>query len=115
MKTGIELIAEERMSQIEKHGKTLDHDIEAHNWQVLAYNAAVLAAPYKLYEKGKFANTVQFKVADLSEGWKLPNLNHEGNVIKDNDKLEKEERIKQLVVAGALIAAEIDRLNKINP
>ena len=45
-------------------------------------------------------------------GWKLP-LKYDGNVLQDNIKCSKKQRIHQLKVAGALIAAEIDRLQRI--
>lgn len=112
MKTGIELIADERKEQIEKHGWTLEHDIKEHEGCDLSYNAAVLASPEILFYKEDFANSISFKVANAYEGWKLPELAYkkDSNVRVGNENLSKEKRIKQLIVAGALLAAEIDRL-----
>ncbi len=113
MKTGIELIATERQEQIEKHGFVNEHDLK-HSNQDLSYNAAILASPNVSYFQMKdLANQIIFQKGTLSPRWKLPQLATYGNAIIDNITLSKKERIKQLTVAGALIAAEIDRLNHI--
>jgi hypothetical protein len=113
MKTGIELIADERKEQIEKHGFDSNHDKKFKRGS-LSYHAAILATPTILYEKYDSAvNKISFIVAEPFDNWKLPNQNFNGNEVIDNELLPKEQRIKQLVVAGALIAAEIDRLNNI--
>ena len=87
MKTGIELIAEERATH------------EAKGWD---------AAHDDLHDKGQMARVA----SDLA-----------GN---DTDSLEwasdpwglvhkhRNDRVKQLVIAGALIAAEIDRLQRLS-
>lgn len=113
MKTGIELIAQERKEQIEKHGWTQKHDADEHDNSELAYNAAILASPINLFTKETYANATVFEVAQTDREWNLPypnQLNGTTNVIHDNEKLPKKKRIKQLIVAGALLAAEIDRL-----
>ena len=112
MKTGIELITEERKEQIGEHGFTVEHDKD-HNDSSLSWNAAVLASPIILFHKQDFANTVSFGKAEVDKDWKLPSPNykpHRSNVITNNEDLPKKERVKQLKVAGALIAAEIDRI-----
>ena len=112
MKTGIELITEEREEQLKKHGFDKEHDKE-HTNDSLSWNASVLASPYVLYTKHKLANGIHFMKATIDNHWKLPNQNykpHGSNVIIDNCELSGKERIKQLTVAGALIAAEIDRI-----
>lgn len=102
MKNGIELIAEERQEQIEKHGKTSDHD-DKYSKEELA-NAAVVCLDDELYWKeedihGPESGCITFHVCRMDEKeWKLP--------------LGKG-RIHQLKVAGALIAAEIDRIQRI--
>jgi hypothetical protein len=75
MKSGIELITEERKHQIEKWGK--DHDVVHHD-DSLAIHASVLIDS-------------------------MPRLDSWGLLTKHPD------RIEQLKIAGALIAAEIDR------
>jgi hypothetical protein len=90
LKTGIELIAEERKWQIEVEGWTVDHDKE-HDCAELAFAAATYAPP-------SFTTTKDFKRIHLwpwDKGWWKPS----------------DDRIKELTKAGALIAAEIDRLN----
>lgn len=88
MKTGIELIAEERQRQIEKEGWTSEHDAKHKNGE-LAHAAATYAMT-DLY--GDYVpNTWPFE-----KSWYKPTPNN---------------RIRELQKAGALIAAEIDRLN----
>jgi len=76
MKSGAELIAEERKKQIEKHGRDAEHDQQYVN-EELAEVAARLAMGF------------------ADDTWRL---------FERHPK-----RIDQLVIAGALIAAEIDR------
>ena len=98
MKTGAELIAEERQRQIEKEGWTPEHDAE-HNNNELAVAAASYAMPqaartYMIVPDGQYLPI--FWPFD-ARWWKpCP-----------------DDRIKELTKAGALIAAEIDRLLKI--
>lgn len=87
MKTGIELIAIERKEQIEKHGRAVEKDVFQNNDRELSIAASELlhTAPY---------------VEDFPPGW------DKSIVIKMARKSYKE----RLIIAGALIAAEIDRL-----
>ena len=112
MKSGIELITEERNEHPSKHGFNLEHD-KQHEDSSLSWNAAILATPNILFCKHEFANVTTYEKAEVCEGWKLPSPNfgpNGSNVVIDNEKLPKTKRIKQLKVAGALIAAEIDRI-----
>lgn len=97
MKTGIELIAEERKRQIEAEGFTKEHDAE-HTNESLALAAVCYAIPSVqrtyAYDPILKARAPQFWPWDIKY-WKP----------------SPEDRIKELVKAGALIAAEIDRLN----
>lgn len=88
MKSGVELIADERREQIEKHGYDLTHDLEheADGQLIVAAQAAILG------------NDAAFPA-----GWELV------AVQKICDKPVKE----RLIIAGALIAAELDRLNNL--
>ncbi len=107
MKTGIELIAQERKKQIKKHGFDLEHD-QIHDDGALI-DAALVCASYEiLYTKHKYAGAIHFDIVDKSN-WKLP-VYYDGNVLVPNHKLSDEKRIHQLTVAGALMAAEIDRI-----
>ena len=97
MKTGIELIAEERKRQIEVEGWTEEHDAE-HTNEALAMAAVCYAIPsvLRMYSYNPLIK------ARIPEYWPWD---------KESWKPSPENRIKELIKAGALIAAEIDRLN----
>lgn len=102
MKTGIELITDERRRHKEKEGWTREHD-NTHVKQELAKAAACYALPDHLREKNKNGRP---KLFPWSRSWWRPAINKESVV----------ERIRELEKAGALCAAEIDRLiDTINP
>ncbi len=86
--TGTELIVTERTRQIKEEGWSSSHDA-THS----AGELADAAACYALARKRKDGDPVRYWPWDL-QWWKpIPN-----------------DRIRELVKAGALIAAEIDRL-----
>lgn len=93
MKTGIELIAEKRWNQVYKKGYDLDHD-SGHTDGAIVKHAAVLCV------YGTDARIIE-QDEDYDE-WAF------------HAKHKDESRIEQLSIAGALIAAEIDRLQNIN-
>lgn len=95
MKTGIELIAQERQEQISKHGWNSDHDV-LHERCELRMMAAVLCC------YGTDAT-----VLDMGD-----EFSSKGNVWGLEEKL-KHDDIHRLKVAGALIAAEIDRIQSL--
>ena len=84
VKSGVELIAKERIEQIVKHGWSLYDDTSYSDEQLL--KAALFCIDQKRFE--------------WPFGW----------ISKFRDKIIWKNRIQQLTVAGALIAAEIDRL-----
>lgn len=106
MKTGIQLITKERKEQIEKHGVTILADVINNNGE---------------FERDGEA----FKQPQLAEGARLL-LYHDDDLVRsflDADifiphEWDKERWIKmlnkpyreRLIIAGALIAAEIDRI-----
>jgi len=91
--TGAELIAKERKEQIEKHGRTTELDKKINSSGQLVYAAILLLSTGEhLDGRGK-------------EGYPV-NWN-EDVYLKMLDKPYKE----RLIIAGALLAAEIDRLN----
>lgn len=95
MKLGIELIAEERKRQIEVEGWTLEHDSIGNNNEQLAQAAALYALP-------KVFRSYEYDVRNIwpwDFKWWKPTPN---------------DRVRELVKAGALIAAEIDRLLTLN-
>lgn len=83
MKTGIELIAEERQEQIEKHGWSAEHDSFNENGELLQAARFALGAD------------------EWPENWDL----------NFAEKISSKDEIGKLKVGAALIAAEIDRLN----
>ncbi len=91
MKTGIELIAIERQEQIKKHGYTNIED-ERNDGGQLSYAAEMLLA--QEHEEG-------IDSACFPDGW-----SHDICV-----KMLSKPYKARLIIAGALIAAEIDRLN----
>jgi len=99
MKTGIELITEERKRQIEKEGWTPEHD-DLHDRGQLADAGAY----YALTEE-----TIDF----VNDSWGNDRCLHIWPFNLNWLKRTPENRIKELSKAGALIAAEIDRINRI--
>lgn len=89
MKTGIELIAEERQRQIEEEGWTLEHDKQWKHGEL-----AEAAACY--------ASLLDRPSTDIEEVWPFDMTWWKPS----------QDRIRELQKAGALIAAEIDRLLK---
>ena len=98
--TGIELIAKERQRQVDSEGWILSHDLK--HWKGELAN---FACCYALDPMGGDASNL---IKTLKpEGWTLK-LSCNGNTA-DNIK----GRIRDLEKAGALIAAEIDRLQAV--
>jgi hypothetical protein len=98
--TGIELIAAERKRQIREEGFTAEHDKGQYQNQ-LSRLAACYAIPENLRqyldEKHGYAFSFLIPYGWLGR-WFKPDLNN---------------RIRELEKAGALIAAEIDRLQRL--
>ena len=92
---GIELIAKERQEQVEKHGITVESDVEINSQGELAQVASLLAYKPFMYAQDN---------DDIPDGWDREVFLHMYN---KND-------IERLSIAGALIAAEIDRLQAIS-
>ena len=107
MTTGIDLIAEERQRQIDEEGWTAKHDDE-HKTGHLALAAALYATPIKLYGLNSSPTSL---VAFDPWPWVVTH-NVDGAHVhsKHWDKRMKHPRLRQLAIAGALIAAEMDRL-----
>lgn len=99
MKTGIELIAEERQRQIEKEGWTAEHDAE-HKEGELANAAAYYAMTEDTIDfiDNEWGNDMHLHIWPFELKWL---------------KRTPENRVRELQKAGALIAAEIDRLNSL--
>jgi len=84
--TGIELIAKERKEQVEKHERAILYDVHENRRRKLVEGAiAILQDDYK----------------GRPENW----------VPKTFDKMVNKSYKERLVIAGALLAAEIDRIS----
>lgn len=88
--SGVDLIAAERQRQVEREGWTPEHD-DGHADGALARAAACYADGFEI--TGKFSVPLRwpFEASD----WK-----------------PSDDRVRDLVKAGALIAAEIDRIER---
>jgi len=113
---GTELITKERQRQIKKEGYSAEHDDDRyHSHGELAMYACCLATPDLIYIEKRRQGSVWF--ADpYPEFWdeKFDRRAKDGAGIIPNSDLDLPERIRNLVKAGALIAAEIDRLQRLN-
>lgn len=129
-KTGVELIAEERKRQIEVEGWNNPHD-EDHNTMQLsgaagcyvanAINKAYEGEPFTKKKRARFQYNFdpelnflvnngdrgdrQVSKGGWNDGWPWD---------VEWDKRKKHDMRRSLVIAGALIAAELDRLNSID-
>ena len=99
IQTGIELIAAERRRQVEQEGWAEYEDCMKHPDNELA----IAAACYAVEGTGR-------RVVRHSSGFKWENA---WPWCDEWDKRKKHNRERQLVIAGALIAAEIDRLQQL--
>lgn len=104
--TGVELIAMERLRQIQKEGWTAEHD-DAHGQGELA----AAAASYALSAAG-FRDVEQFE-ATFADGKDRPVWPFHMDWWKPGHPGEIATRIRTLSKAGALVGAEIDRLTRI--
>jgi hypothetical protein len=102
-KSGIDLIAEERERQIEVEGWTAQHDQDEHGEGQLAEAAAYYAFTE---EQREWTDNV---LASTNSGLGSSVWPWEPKWFKPTP----DDRIKELTKAGALIAAEIDRLQNL--
>lgn len=97
MKTGAELIADERRRQIEDLGWLPDHD-DTHKNGELGEAAECYIAQSRCR---RWLNLSAYQADEAHEDWPF-----------DKEDWKPKSPIKDLVRAGALIAAEIDRLQR---
>jgi hypothetical protein len=97
--TGIYLIAAERLRQVYNKGKTLSHDASYVDGE-LAWAACYYAVPKSFMIGNHSISPVDFF--------------QKTNWYTDSAKRNQVDRIQQLIIAGAFIAAEIDRLTNTN-
>jgi hypothetical protein len=93
-KTGIELIAQERQEQIEKHNYSQDFDLQVNNHYQLSQAAGLLT----WLDEEDYGHDIE---ACCPVEWDL-DIWH---------KMMTKSYEERLAIAGALCAAEIDRLN----
>jgi len=93
MKTGIEIIADERKRQVESEGWTSEHDDQYVEEQLAEAAASYALPPLWRTSPDRIPITWPFH----NRWWKPT----------------PDDRLKELAKAGALIAAEIDRINRI--
>ena len=111
MKTGIELISEERKRQVNEEGWTPEHDAQHVHGQL-----SKAAACYALDFEEIFVMKAEKGSAPQSfDPWPWFNDYYRYSdgpptKIKAWDKRKEHDRITKLKIAGALIAAEIDRI-----
>lgn len=99
MKTGIELITIERLEQIEKHGRNINYDVKINSdFQMIRAVAMLIFT-----EKDEGFDLMEHELF-VPNGWDKDIWN------KMHSKSYKE----RLIIAGAFIAAELDRLQSIN-
>ena len=95
MKTGIELVAEERQRQIKEENFSIIHDVKQYaNNSQLEYAAVAYALP-----------------DELTTQWQRDNLFHRSNLFpwdKEWWKPSPNDRVRELVKAAALLIAKID-------
>lgn len=105
-RTGVERIADERSRQVASRG--LKHDLVYNRMGELAWAAVCYASPGGVYRKFDYSSEVRFKDP---WPWDMPHdkRSRVGNVV-DRRKQSTADRIRELEKAGALVAAEIDRL-----
>jgi hypothetical protein len=114
--SGAELIAEERTRQISEDGWTPEHD-DTHADESIASAAACYAAPRPIYTKHEAKRGTVFhdpfpwgrvvrngRSVDDPDGW---------HTFTTEEKKAGKDRVRQLIIAGALIAAEIDRIQRL--
>jgi hypothetical protein len=115
---GIERIAAERKRQISAEGWTAEHDRQ-HDCGELALAAICYAAPIRIYRRADHAEGVNF--CDPFPGWRDKRFacgerrDNPGNVPPDPATYTPSERLDLLAKAGALIAAEMDRILLVEP
>lgn len=102
---GVEQIAAERQRQIDVEGWSAEHD-NKHLDGSMAMAAACYAAPGPIYLYGEYRKLLGYEthtMVGFHDPWPWA---------AKWDKRDKHDKLQRLVIAGALIAAEIDRLER---
>lgn len=111
---GIELIAAERQRQIDTEGWTALHD-DGHKQGEMAAAAICYAAPTPVFRIRELSRGFQFTDPwPWDEEWDKRRYDRTGMLLLA-ENYKTPQRIRNLAKAGALIAAEIDRLQRTLP
>ncbi len=114
--TGAELIVAERERQMSKEGWDARHDDEMNTEGELALVAALYATPIPLFARKEQRNGGTSFI-DPWPWFDTIEITRYGDGLTTQipawDKRKKHSELRKLVIAGALIAAEIDRLQRI--
>lgn len=115
-KTPIQLITDERHRQVSSEGWSLEHD-DQHTDGSLAMAAALYAARNdNLMHVNMCGECNTPHVTDPWPWWNRdPNPGHGARRARAWDKREEHSRVKRLIIAGALIVAELERMERANP
>lgn len=109
--TGAEMIAAERQRQIDAEGWTPEHDDE-HTGDELAWAAVCYSAPEVVFRKNEEQQITGGYGGDPQDVTNRVTFDDPWPWDEDWDKRQEHDRLRQLAIAGALIAAEIDRLKR---
>jgi hypothetical protein len=108
--TGVQLIAAERKRQIKEEGWTAEHDTQ-HPRGALAKAAICYAAPDRVFELMEDNFGYDFRDPwPWDQRWDKRERDKQTDELIPHKNLTLDQRIRNLVKAGALIAAEIDKL-----
>lgn len=108
---GARRIMTERQRQLDKEGWDAEHD-DGHRERELVFAAICYAAPGEVYLRTDLDNGVSFHDPwpdSWDDEWDKRHYKKNGDLTKATD-LDVKKQIRNLEKAGALIAAEIDRL-----
>lgn len=111
--TPLVLIASERHRQITEEGFTYDHDDE-HEFGELALVAALYATPTRLFQQGGLGDGGRIYCDPWPGSWdkKWDKRLYAGRIV-DPATHTHQERINLLAKAGALIVAEMERIQRL--
>jgi len=111
---GAELITKERERQMSQEGWDAQHD-DRHTEGELAMAAVCYATPEPVFVKEEYIGCVRF--VDPWPWFDTIEVTRYGDGLTNRvpawDKRKKHSKLRCLIIAGALIAAEIDRLQRI--
>lgn len=103
-------VLSERMRQQTAEGFDTVHD-DDHIDGSLAIAAACYASPHRIYVKQDYADSVTF-IDPWPWEQRSDRRPYDGNVVRSNGSKGEKHRRKLLVKAGALILAEIERIDR---